>query len=369
MIEVKHNSHLRFDVARGLMALTVLLAHTAQVFLWRLDGPDSLVAHASGALARHAVIVFFLLSGYLITRSIVHNIRRNSQLVLSEYLISRITRIYPPLMGAILLCLVVWAIIHAFHLPGAVTYRVPGDFTEAREAFTLRLSDIPRALTMRGGLLDADGPLWTLYIEFQLYLAAMLIAGWYARGWAKKLLCIGLGICGAYLLRDNILFVVLWGIGAAMELIPLRRTIAYWLLPCLLLGLGVLVSRHPELVSSLMDTHAGALLQLGFALVYALVLFSAYPHLHYPKALVKTGDFSYSLYVVHWPLLLLALSFTQSWIQLQHGRTAVVMLIADLAICAFAYVFARYAERQDIYRGWIVGGLRQAGIVSRARQP
>lgn len=93
---------------RGIAAIIVLLGHVSEAYIARFFGSDHLIFQTSGTIARHAVLIFFLLSGYLITVSIMINIRRNAYFSVVDYLSARISRIHPPFLGAIIVVLVCW---------------------------------------------------------------------------------------------------------------------------------------------------------------------------------------------------------------------------------------------------------------------
>ncbi len=97
---------------------------------------------------------------------------------------------------------------------------------------------------------------------------------------------------------------------------------------------------------------------------YAYLLFSSNAlNRVMPQALATTGDFSYSLYVIHYPLLLLGLSLTQNWMGASMGRTLIVSIAAIPAILLLARWFARYFEDQKRFSGAIRSlllGLRTA---------
>ncbi|MFL6812776.1 MAG: acyltransferase family protein, partial [Bradyrhizobium sp.] len=116
---MEHAGNTRFDVARGLAALVVFVAHLNQIFIWRFFQPVSWMEMVSGWAARAAVLVFFLLSGLLITKSIISNIKRNGYFEPTDYLLNRIARLYPPLLFAVLLTVVVVSVIHFLGLPGS----------------------------------------------------------------------------------------------------------------------------------------------------------------------------------------------------------------------------------------------------------
>ena len=156
---------LRFDATRGVAALVVLVAHVAQTFAWRLYGDGSWFEMALGWAARFAVLVFFLLSGRLIVASIASNVRRNGYFDATDYLLSRVARLYPPFLFAISLAVGVVAIVHIFGLPGANGTPL-GSLRASGLHFTT--SEIVRSLLLYNGMTVVDGPLWTLYIEVKL---------------------------------------------------------------------------------------------------------------------------------------------------------------------------------------------------------
>jgi len=128
---------------------------------------------AFGWSARFAVLVFFLLSGRLITASIASNIRKGKYFDSADYFLNRVCRIYPPLLFAIFLVMAVVAVVHLFALPGA----------NGSQLGTLRASglwftptELVQSILIYDGLTIVDGPLWSLYVEVKLYIVAGGIA-------------------------------------------------------------------------------------------------------------------------------------------------------------------------------------------------
>ncbi|HEX2939443.1 MAG TPA: hypothetical protein VHO91_00235, partial [Rhodopila sp.] len=105
------------------------------------------------------------------------------------------------------------------------------------------------------------------------------------------------------------------------------------------------------------DSQVAQLLVSG---LFCCLLILAPPRWRYPRWLVASGGISYSLYVIHWPLLLLALSLTQAWMGASYVRTAMVAASAVGLIIPFTIGFARVFERQAFYRqllrGVVMGG-------------
>jgi peptidoglycan/LPS O-acetylase OafA/YrhL len=291
MKTVNKTGHLAwFDAARGVASIIVLLDHAYYIFMNR---PDAVSAVLSTA-AKWAVYVFFLMSGFLITLSIRKNIERNSRFDVFKYATSRVLRIYPPLIGAIAVIAAVVFIINSAGLP---SINLAG-----RESLNFDHGDIWTALEMRRGFGATNGSLWSLYIEGQIYL---IVGGVAALLWSRNLVASLGGIvalwAGTKLASDIDFFLFyagIWTLGAAM---------------CLVFEKRFRISLTP------------------------------------PRCMTTAGGFSYSLYVVHFPLLLLAASLS--------GRTGIVgvpliaaMVVSVVAVIAFAHVFSLVFERSLRFR-------------------
>ena len=67
------------DAVRGFSAIVVLVAHINQVYNLPIVGLNGFMHLFFGIAARYAVISFFVLSGFLITTSILKNISNNKR--------------------------------------------------------------------------------------------------------------------------------------------------------------------------------------------------------------------------------------------------------------------------------------------------
>jgi peptidoglycan/LPS O-acetylase OafA/YrhL len=346
----------RLDVARGLSALVVLAAHSFQIFLARLaTTPDSRFVAINGNAARQAVLVFFVLSGFLITKSIIANIERNGYFDPFDYLSSRVARIYPPFLFALTVSMLVVFVVHQFDLPGGV--RPLGEEPlRVRDHLEFTVSELWHALLMQSGMTIIDGPLWTLYIEVKLYFIAMSVAlVACGRKALHKMIGVLLALAGLYAIRGDYncgLFAVAWLVGSAATVRNPSHTRLPALIAAALIGLALVFG--PFSGSNVMDSSPNKVLQILCCLVYAhFLLISNRLELDYPDAVRRTGDFSYTLYVVHAPILLLCYSLSlpvigASWTLSFISQTCA----AVLAICV-AVVVAPILEDVPFYRGLI----------------
>jgi peptidoglycan/LPS O-acetylase OafA/YrhL len=341
------------DIARGVSALAVFSAHLVACFLFRYIGDENPASIGLCFIAQYAVLVFFLLSGYLITSTIVANIKRFGGLDMIDYLSSRIARLYPPLIASIAITVAGYWIVQTFCLPGGCsTYGLPGDLWRPREYFELSSSDVAQALAMRGGLINPNGALWSLYVEFSLYIVAMGVAGaitWRNHAYLIGLLIAGLGVVYGLKVNEHFAFFALvWGVGSAFVLV---RGLAWVTILTTLVGLSVFAFYGPGIVSvESFDTPA-LVFRLCACSVIAMGLFS-FPawSTRLSSAIGTTALFSYTLYIVHAPLLLLVLSLTQNWIGYSPLRSVAVAVTTFFAILTISILLARIVEQPKFFK-------------------
>ncbi|HEX4368293.1 MAG TPA: acyltransferase [Rhodopila sp.] len=164
------------DGLRGLLAVYVLLGHMAPFAV--LPGGLQLALSHGGA----AVDVFFVLSGLVITQSLLHADGRAA-----PFLITRVARIYP----VFLLVFALAAIVHPWSC-GFEDMPWIGPENAARTICVMadphrRLEEIAAHLTMTHGLFPNGilkdvwvsylGSAWSLSTEWQFYLLALLAFG------------------------------------------------------------------------------------------------------------------------------------------------------------------------------------------------
>lgn len=345
----------RFDVARGVSALVVLAAHSCQVFLVRLTtDPDSWLVAIYGNAARQAVLVFFLLSGFLITRSIVANVGRNGFFDPADYLSSRIARIYPPFLFALAIAMMVACTVNALDLPGGS--RPLGDEPlRVRDHLEFTISDLWHALLMQSGMTIVDGPLWTLYMEVKIYLIAMGVA-LIAFGRSTLHRAIGAGVVLAGVLAimedyDSGLFASAWLIGSAATAVRRWRGLTRYVAATSAALAGLALIFGPFHGSNVMDQPVNKALQMLCCLIYAHVLLvSERLELEYPDVIRRTGDFSYTLYVVHFPILALCLSLALPLIGTSWPLAIGVQIGAVTAAICCATMVAPVLENVSFYR-------------------
>jgi peptidoglycan/LPS O-acetylase OafA/YrhL len=354
------NAHSNdIDLYRGVAAMLVAAMHTRLVTwigmreFWSLHGfqltPDALFGYATLPLAWGAigVPVFFVLSGYCIHRPEAAKRARHGSFGLSpaDFFARRFFRIYPVLLGALL---VTWACdgwSRGF-FPNSPHLGETGP-----RAFLVNLLSLQGVV---GGWYGSNVALWTLAIEVQLYLFYPLLAMSLARwGGSATLLWVAAVTALSYYALERHgyrLFTSYWAswlLGALVAEAEAARLLSRLLstparrAACLGAGLALLSAG-----GALAATHDFAAFQI-WAVAFALILLvtSSRPRA-FGGALAALfrwlGTFSFSIYIVHMPIVVLIHSVCFNS-ERQPGLAPFVTTL--LAAVGCAYLFSLLSER------------------------
>lgn len=320
------------DVIRGISAIVVMFFHVILIYILPKVGLRGYLDGVAELLASYAVMAFFVISGFVITISILKNIERNDgQFELSEFLSSRLIRLYPPLIISLILTIGVYGLIHTFHLHGSETFRLAGDLFAIREKAILDWDNILWSLFFLQGLFSKEaapslnGPLWSLSYEFWYYMAAMFFTGWLVNKrqfWGWLLL---LAIILPLVYREHIGFFVLlstWLSGSVWALLYIKRRIIEKqfkvLFGPIVVGITALVifivykNDHLVIANPYTDFLSmitqSLICWLGMLVAMRFILWQEGRSFNFFRA-DQLAKFSYTLYVIHFPLLILGFSF------------------------------------------------------------
>lgn len=350
------------DVFRGGAALVVAALHTREMMwvgireTWQLNGglrasPSAILGYLTYPLVWGSigVPIFFVLSGYCIHRSqaFVRARARSFQLSNANFLLRRFVRIYPVFVGALLFTL----------LCDSMSRHFAPDNPRLGEtgigAFLVNLFAIHGVIRKNFG---SNGALWTLSIEVQFYaLYPLLLTSMRRLGNLRTLLAlIALNIASYFALNRHgyelfSSYYVSWYLGA---MVAEGEAVG---LPSRLL---VLARRRAELFGLSLAimccgcalffiSHYGAF-QI-WALAFAVFLFALLGRPAEFNGLAAsffrwTGTFSYSIYVVHLPLVVLVSSvFFNSAKQVNLAPFCATIVAVVGCAYAFSFVFERPA--------------------------
>ncbi|MDO9002228.1 MAG: acyltransferase [Aquabacterium sp.] len=343
--------HPWFDVVRGLSALLVCAGHLRAVLM--VDFADiehpalwHQAFYALTGLGHQAVMVFFVLSGFFVGGAVL-----KPGFEARAYVVARLARLWVVLLPCLL---ITWA-LDTVTLQVAPSIMVGAHQAQWHSGPQAGLYDAG-ALTFLGNALflqtvavpifGSNSPLWSLAHEFWYYVMFPLLAvgaGWAAHGTGSMVRALALGAALLLLVglpRELVQGFAVWLMGVVAwwctQLAPgWVRFMAQRLMP-LTTGLflvGLAYSKSKAWQAAL-GVNADLLLGALFAL-WCLSLAGPGPALSgWSGRLAKRlSDLSYSLYLSHFPLLmLLAALFVKAPDRLQPGGPALLTFAGALAL-------------------------------------
>ena len=323
-----------------------------------------------------AVNIFFVLSGYLVSGSIFRSLA-GGQWSWRRYLTHRLVRLWVVLGPALLLC-TFWDGLRLARSGGppaliaAWTLRRPYDGLTA-QTFTSNLFFLQTLYTRTFG---SDRPLWSLAPEFWYYLLFPLVLLAWRRETARRAragYALGALAVAAFMGRGVLALFPVWLLGVALVKLPPRP------MPRLFRWVAALVYAPTVFTLATLpwpyryfkqDYVCGVLTTL-----FLWTVLSARAPVReqtLPVQLTRRlAGFSYSLYLVHFPLLAFLATY------LVHGalwQPTGQHLLALAAVCAVILLYAAGVaalteERTDTVRRWVERQLRLTGMPVRNSLP
>lgn len=306
---------------RGLAALAVLVTHLRHLFFVDAEGIPPLHRTAAiqalywlSSFGHEAVIVFFVLSGFLISRSILRS-WSEGKWSWRTYLIDRFSRLYVVLIPALLLgllwdrtgiCLFGAGPIYTGHAHnGILNFSIV-----ARSKLDLLLANALFLQVVTARTFGSNGPLWSLSFEFWYYIIfALGFSAIIADNDRRRRLAYG---AGAILVLLGVgqwiaAWFLIWLLGAAINLLPplpwLRSRLSTFIA---LLFLAVTLEMTFRSVLFAPETlFADLFVGLAASLLIVVALQSkspARPNV-YSRVGSRLAGCSYTLYLVHLPCL------------------------------------------------------------------
>jgi peptidoglycan/LPS O-acetylase OafA/YrhL len=291
--------------ARGVAAITVLIAHSLIFF----ESPDWFRKLSLITNAHAAVVTFFVLSGFVLSNAL-QGVGLNPAKVVAFYL-RRLFRIYPGLWASSLIALGYVALVHY-----NVSLPHESDWFQ-RRFLPERFSALPIAASFAGVYPFLLPPLWTIYIELLASVAMPFLA---LAAFAERMtIKVGAGVAllalsfatpqnwppaifGIYLIDFYIGALIFAGAASVSKWVArlgkAERPLLY-----LCIALMALIQfapvrldyHHPT--KNLVDAILAAVVVAIFAFGSRKLQWASKPRW------VALGDVSYSIYLVHFPVM------------------------------------------------------------------
>lgn len=345
------------DLLRFAAALLVAFGHMRGLFFVGIQSVEqpsffTKAFYLVTGLQHEAVIVFFVLSGFLVGGGIMKKLADRS-FSPRLYIVNRFTRIYVVLIPAILLAAVLTA-AGLWLFPETRFYTEQPLFPSGFGS-SWTWAQVPCHIAALQGLFcqpfSFDPPLWSLGYEWVLYLLGPILFGiLYLR--ANPIVVVVLLIlfvCALLTLKPARVWMewpLYWFLGAAAARIQLSRpSPAFFGIACLaVFAVALPVSRLHVLPLRVTDLWVA--LSLALAFTSTAVIRSSIA----PETTKYGADFSYSLYAIHLPLAVFVGAALEvlgaPQLLAQPGLTTAALFIVTTAIVlAASYLFAGLTER------------------------
>jgi peptidoglycan/LPS O-acetylase OafA/YrhL len=359
-LRLAKRTSVHLDLIRGVSAVAVLVYHLRGLFF--VDYPFlasksvlSTAVYAVTGYGHQAVMVFFVLSGYFIGTSVMASVG-SLQWSWRTYLVSRVTRLQLVLFPALVLG-AIWDRIGmripqaaALYYDALYKFNVPS--VALRSTVPVFLGNFFFLQSIISPVFGSNGPLWSLSYEFWYYIVfpagVLAMAAWV--GTRNRILYAGLALILLWFVGLQISFYFLIWLGGALVGRSQQATKFKSPSPTLPLSAGLIFvgalawSRTHRLSSDLLTDY---MIAFCFALwLYTLLLGSREDvSPAYVYAAKKLSGFSYTLYLTHFPVLLLLRGLLNPQGNWQpDARHLVYALGIGLLMLSYAYWVAEFTE-------------------------
>ena len=285
-----------------------------------------------GPIAHISVLLFFFFSGFVIFSSLEKRFKSGEKtiLVFYKYFQSRFIRIYPPLIGVFLILLV-------------FKIYIKSQYASLPDEFMFSLQDILNyTLMLEVSLGKINAPLWTLILEWWLYILGFLIYCILAIKKSLKIYFVIILLCLTSIITLKIndhflIYFLIWTLGALFyhtKAIRFSKILFLISLSCFTytffyknyLFNGVDISNRPSIQ-----------ILVIFSFIGILFIFKR------NKILSYISSFSYSMYIIHYPFFIFIKlnwfkSGTNHWYEL---------ILIDLLVILISFFFSKIFENKE----------------------
>ena len=368
------------DLVRAIAALLVCLEHWRNLLYvnyGQIAGHRALFAvpYVMTDAGHQAVVIFFVLSGYLISGSVFRLMQRG-EWSWKLYLTHRLVRLWIVLVPALVLgALLDFSGIHLHLAPalyaGETGTHMLGNVATALHAGTF-FGNLFFLQTILVTTFGSNGPLWSLANEFWYYVlfpcAFLALRRGTSLG-ARILHALVFLLCAWFVGRSILVLFPLWLLGTVLAVVPPPRssTFVRVLAAVFYFPLLFFLAKTRVVQGAPSDYILGA---ATFVLIWLLLGAKSAACESAGVHLARVGArFSYTLYLVHVPFLVLLTAVMAGETRWQpDARHLLYGLGALLLAIGYAYGVASLTEfRTDKVRGWVEK--RVLGKAVRVKEP
>lgn len=309
---------------RGFFATLVVFTYTYQILLLPLFYSEtSVVLGIIQFIAAYSVVGFILISGYSIASSLHLNyLKNNKKIDIGEFARKRINRIMPPPLLSILVVILVVFCIQYFSLNGSETYWLPESKYVARDQARYDRELIFYNFLFLNGFIPSinnitmNGPLWSLNFEVYFYVLLATISLFlinYNLNNSKRNISIVIFAVIVYFQlhfynKQFLYLMIVFFIGALSYYIRCSKKYNIYTLKKILFIVLIFLFGLLLFMANYFKPYTSSGYRTMIIVSLAMVLFySTYlskTSLYLKDFFCTISKYSYTLYVIHFPLLL-----------------------------------------------------------------
>ena len=366
---VKQNLNI-LDSLRGIASIYVVIHH-ARWLLWEGYNDGFKTHQASYNLTNEilmyffglfqfghqAVLFFFVLSGFVIHWSVSKRIDKDGKFDIAFYLIRRFKRIYPPLIVAIIFTFLFDKIGLLSHLPVYFSHTPYQSINQnIHPVLDLRtlFGNLAFVQTVYTPVWGTNGALWSLMYEWWFYILYIPVCWLFRKN--KILTSIFLLIIWIFnvefgssplLLQMVLNYFIAWYMGMLLaDFLRYKSVNIVTLIAYLVAIFSISIFRYYNGI--------GKDMAFAVAIVILLYIILTTNKFNYLSIFQKLGGFSYTLYVVHLPLICLLSGYVM------HINGGKLPIHAGYIICGiiiaipFAWMLHYIAERPFVTKHKVI---------------
>lgn len=352
-LDLQHENVL--DFVRGMAALLVVAGHLRALIFenWSGGGILEMMFYSATALGHQAVLVFFVLSGYLVGGSAIAAVQSNSW-DFRRYFLRRYIRLSVVLIPALILT-------YTFDRFGLVAGFAP-DLYSGNAGGALITYDVDDRLGVGeffGNLLflgsiftdtfGSNGALWSLAYEFWFYmLFPLLLVPISNRSWNGVLYGL-LILFGFFWLSgvEGAAYFAIWCLGALVAFIKMNSPVFWkWYRSSLVGTCVVFFATLAYSVKAPASVVVDLVLGFSFSLLLLFALGMRSSSGRFSRVSGFMAKISYSLYATHMPFAVLLVAYLTGGIRAQvDAMSLLTYLFVLLSVVALAFGFWAVFER------------------------
>jgi peptidoglycan/LPS O-acetylase OafA/YrhL len=360
--------NLILDWLRGLSSLAVFLGHLRNAFFvdYSLLQNPVLVQrffYFVTGLAHQAVIVFFVLSGFLVGGSVLRSLKYKGTFSLGDYFVNRITRLWAVLVPALFYTAAIDYVLHQLY-PLSILGEYRNIWNSGPEPLMYSSSLMTFICnsfflqTVVCPVYGTNGALWSLSNEFWYYVLFPCLSLFFLSNSslpAKLIYLAFFALVCCVLPSTLVLYFSIWLVGALVAFVllycPFRPTLpsrnSYLFLSLLLFLLSLVCSKSHAFMTIpfVSDFFVGL---CSAVLIYFSVIYSppiANPSANLYRIGLISSDTSYTLYLFHFPAVLLSACLFGNPQLLPGPSEFLFFLLLAISIWLLCFIFWFLFER------------------------